>query len=214
MPRGTSRDGLMGVPGDHKPSAPVLQMKILLARWVSIVAHPFVMIAVMVVAATMHLRGAGTALPNLVVVGGFVIVPLSVLMMLQVRRGRWANVDASNKRERPLLYGVGIAGLSALVVYLRVRGAEAFLVRGAVTVLVLLLVCAAATRWIKLSLHVAAAALAATTLILLGSSAGWMIAAVVPALFWSRLALGRHTLAELAVGLALGVAAGTAMHMF
>ncbi|CAN5545748.1 hypothetical protein BH23ACI1_BH23ACI1_29810 [soil metagenome] len=121
-------------------------MKATLARWVSIVAHPFVMIAVMVMAATMHLRGAGDALPNLVVGGGFVIVPLAVLMILQVRRGRWANVDASNRRERPLLYVVGIMAVAALLVYLWIRGAEAFLVRGAATVLVLLLVCAAATR--------------------------------------------------------------------
>jgi hypothetical protein len=189
-------------------------MKNTLARWVSIVAHPFVVIAVMVVSVTMHLRGWRDALPNLGVVAGFVIVPLFVLMILQVRRGRWGNVDASNKRERPVLYGVGIAAVAALVVYLWIQDAEAFLIRGAVIVLVLLLVCAAATRRIKLSLHVAAAALAATALILLGSAVGWIIAAVVPVLIWSRLALGRHTPAELAVGLVLGAAAGVAMHLF
>jgi hypothetical protein len=188
-------------------------MKNTIARWISILAHPFMLIAVLVVAATVHLRGGRDALPNLVVVAGFVIVPSFVLMIWQVRRGRWANVDASNKRERPLLYGVGIAAVATLLVYLSVRGAEAFLVRGAVIVLVLLLVCAGATRWIKLSLHVAAAALTATALILLGSPVGWIIAAALPALIWSRLALGRHTPAELMVGLAFGIAAGVAMHM-
>jgi membrane-associated phospholipid phosphatase len=189
-------------------------MKTMLARWVSIVAHPFVLIAVMVVSSTMHLRGWRDALPNLAVVAGFVIVPLFVLMILQVRRGRWGNVDASNKRERPVLYAVGIAAVALLLVYLWIRGAAPFLVRGAVVVLVLLLVCATATRWIKLSLHVAAAALAATALILLGSLVGWIIAVAVPVLIWSRLTLGRHTPAEVAVGLAFGAAAGVAMHLF
>ena len=189
-------------------------MKTKLARWISIVAHPFVVIAVMVLAATTHLRGARNALPNVVAVAGFVIVPIAVVMILQVRRGRWGNVDASNERERPLLYGVGIAAVAACLVYLWSRGADAFLIRGAATVLVLLLVSATATRWIKLSLHVATAGLAATALLLLGSSAGWLLAAATPALIWSRLALARHTPAEVMVGLALGIAAGMAMHLF
>ena len=47
----------------------------------------------------------------------FTILPLGVLMWRQVRRGRWKNVDASNRGERPILYIVGGAGVLALLVY-------------------------------------------------------------------------------------------------
>ena len=45
------------------------------------------------------------------------------------------------------------------------------------------------THWVKLSLHVAFTALTATTLSLLGSWVGYALIAVVPLVFWSRIAL-------------------------
>jgi hypothetical protein len=69
-------------------------------------------------------------------------------------------------------------------------------------------VSAALTRWIKVSLHLMFASLAATTLVLLGSAAGAVVLAGLPVLAWSRLALQRHRLSELLAGLALGLTAG------
>ena len=71
-----------------------------------------------------------------------------------------------------------------------------------------LLFAAVVTRWVKLSLHVAFAALTATTLSLLGSPVGYALIPVIPALLWSRLALARHSVHELLTGLALGVVTG------
>ncbi|HYR28910.1 MAG TPA: hypothetical protein VEU30_10620, partial [Thermoanaerobaculia bacterium] len=76
-------------------------MKQTLARWISIAAHPFVTGTVMVAAAA-----------SIRIAAAFVIlavVPLLVLSFRQVRRGKWEHVDASNRRERPLLYAMGIA---------------------------------------------------------------------------------------------------------
>jgi len=159
-------------------------------------------------------RSAGSAARSVLLIALAVVVPVAALMLRQVRRGRWSNADASKPSERPVLFGVLLAGLGAALVWLLVAEPGSFLVRGILVVGAFLLLAALLTRWIKLSLHVAFAALAATALCFLRSPVGYALAAVVPALFWSRLALGRHRVSELVVGLALGVATGIALVLF
>jgi len=129
-------------------------------------------------------------------------------MVRQVRRGRWSNVDASKSSERPALFMVALAGLIAGLGWLLFNDPHSFLVRGMLVVAVFLLLAAILTPWVKLSLHLAFAALTATALCLLGSLVGYALIAVVPVLFWSRLALARHRVHELVVGLVLGVITG------
>jgi membrane-associated phospholipid phosphatase len=181
------------------------------ARWLSIIAHPFVMVGVMVGAAVASRHSAGEAVRSVLIVTAFTIVPLLVLMARQVRAKAWKNVDASNMSERPILYAVGGLGSMALLVYLLLAQPQSYLVRGAAVFVMMFAVCALATRWIKVSLHMAFAALAATTLLLIGSPAGWVLLPVVPALAWSRLALQRHRPVEVALGAAIGILAGIAI---
>jgi apolipoprotein N-acyltransferase len=149
-----------------------------------------------------------------VIVGAFTIIPLVVLMVRQVRAGAWKNVDASNISERPSLYAVGGLGSIALLVYLLLAQPTSFLIRGSAGFLMMFAVCALATRWIKVSLHMAFAALAATTLLLIGSPAGWVLLPFVPALAWSRLALQRHRPVEVVLGAVIGILTGIAMVLF
>jgi hypothetical protein len=176
-------------------------------RWVSILAHPFVMVALLVAVPAMR-QSSGNAVQSVLLVVVAVVLPIAVLMFRQVRRGRWSNVDASTASERPVLFAVALAGLVAALGWLLLNDPHSFLVRGMLVVASFLLVAAVLTRWVKLSLHVAFAALTATTLLLLGSAVGYALAAVVPVVFWSRLALGRHRVHELLVGLVLGVLTG------
>jgi putative transposase len=118
-------------------------------------------------------------------------------------------VDASRPRERPLLFGVGAAGLLALLLYFARTAPGTPLVGGAVGVLAMVGVCAAVTPWVKVSLHLASAALAAVVLLGRGLPLGWLLVAVLPVLAWSRVALGRHRWSEVAAGLVIGVATGT-----
>lgn len=180
------------------------------AGWVSILAHPFVMVALLVAVPAMR-QSSGSALQSVLLVVMAVVVPIAVLMFRQVRRGRWSNVDASKPSERPLLFMVALAGLVAALGWLLLNDPQSFLVRGMLVVAAFLLVAALVTRWVKLSLHVAFAALTATTLVLLGSAVGYALIAVVPLVFWSRVVLGRHSVHELLVGLALGVLTGIAL---
>jgi len=181
------------------------------ARWVSIGGHPFPMTMVMVLAVALHFGTPGEALRTLLLVTLIALLPLAALMVRQVRRGSWTNVDASRRAERPLLFAVGIVGLAALLGAVLVFRPGSFLIRGVVGVLAMLAACAVATRWVKVSLHVAFGALATTMLLSLGSPAGWALLAVMPVLAWSRLALERHRPAEVALGLLVGIAFGYAI---
>jgi membrane-associated phospholipid phosphatase len=184
------------------------------ARWLSIMAHPFVMVGVMVGAAVASHHSAGEAVRSVLIVAAFTIIPLLVLMVRQVCAGAWKNADASNVSERPSLYAVGGLGSIALLVFLLLAQPESFLIRGSAGFLMMFAVCALATRWIKVSLHMAFAALATTTLLLIGSPAGWVLLPIVPALAWSRLALRRHRPVEVAAGTVIGFLAGTAIVLF
>jgi hypothetical protein len=178
------------------------------ARWVSIIGHPFVMTLVMVAGAALRLNTPREAAQTVLLVGVVALVPIGVLMLRQVRSGSWTNVDASNRAERPLLFTVAIAALAVLLGAMIVFRPESSMIRGAVGVLAMLAACAVATRWIKVSLHMAFATLAATTLLFLGSPLGWPLVGLLPALAWSRLVLKRHSAAEVAVGLVMGAAFG------
>jgi hypothetical protein len=183
-----------------------------LARWLSIILHPFVMIGVMVGSAAAARQTAGEAVRSVAIVALFTIVPLAVLMWRQVRRGRWENADASNRAERPILYVAGGVAVVALLANLLLLRPQSFMVRGVVATLGMLTVCGVATRWIKVSLHMAFAALAAVALVLMRSPMGYALGLALPALVWSRLVLHRHTPIEIAFGTVIGAVTAAAIH--
>lgn len=182
------------------------------ARLVSILGHPFATVLVMVGAVAVHFGPPAEAPRTMALVAALALLPVAALMIRQVRRGSWSHVDASNPRERPILFAVGIAGVLLLLVYGLAFQPQSHLVRGSLGTLIMLAFCAVATRWLKVSLHMAFNALAATSLLLLASPAGWALLALMPILAWSRLYLGRHVLAEVMTGTVIGVASGLAIH--
>jgi hypothetical protein len=127
------------------------------------------------------------------------------------RHGRLGGCTTQNPSERPILYVVSGAAFIALLAYLALVRPPSFLLNGAAATFVMVAACALATRWIKVSLHMAFAALAMTTLLLIGSPVGWVLLPVVPDLAWSRLSLARHRPLEIALGTLIGVSTGLAL---
>jgi membrane-associated phospholipid phosphatase len=169
------------------------------------------MVMVLALGAALRFVTLRESIQAFVLVAVMAILPLAALMVRQVRRGAWANADASNRTERPLLFAVAIVTLVVLLATERASESGSFLTRGVVGVLFMLVLCAVITKWVKVSLHVAFGALATTTLLSLGSPLGWVLLAVMPVLVWSRLALKRHTPTEVAVGVVAGSAFGYAI---
>jgi hypothetical protein len=170
------------------------------------------MVGIMVGVAAAERQTRGQAAGSVGIVMLFTIAPLAILMWRQVRRGKWENVDASDRANRPILYAVGGVGLVALLAYLFLLRPESFMMRGAIAILAMMAVCAAATRWIKVSLHMAFATLAAAALALGRSPLGYALLLTLPVLAWARLALRRHTIPEVALGTCIGAMAAAALH--
>ncbi len=184
----------------------------MIARWLSIVFHPFAMVGLMVGVAAAARQTRAEAVRSVALVMLVTIVPLAVLMWRQVWSGKWKNADASNRAERPVLYLTGGIALVTLLAYLLLLRPQSFMVRGVVATCGMMAVCAAATRWVKVSLHMAFAALAAVALALSRSPVGYVLLLALPAIVWSRLTLQRHTPIEVILGTIVGAGAGAAIH--
>jgi hypothetical protein len=183
------------------------------ARALSIIGHPGLLMPLAVA-----LGASGTGAPALRVqaaVAAAVLVALvvGVFSLWQVRRGRWMHVDASLPRERRQL-NVFVALLlfgAALVLALwagSAAGAWGATLAGAVVVGAQLL-----RRRLKVSLH-AAFALYAAALVWPSLPATPLIIALAAGVAWSRIALRRHSRAEVLTGLLFGVAAGLMFRLF
>jgi membrane-associated phospholipid phosphatase len=183
-----------------------------IARWVSVLGHPFVMVVLLVSVVALRRGTPVEAARTVALVALLSVLPIAILMFRQVRRGSWGNVDASNRSERPVLFLVAGGSLLVLAGLAFVLRPQSFLTRGVLGSLALLAVCAIATRWLKVSLHMAFGALTTTILLLLGSAVGWTLLPFLPVLGWSRLRLGRHSVAEVMAGTLAGVVAGFAMY--
>jgi membrane-associated phospholipid phosphatase len=187
-------------------------MRIPLARAISIAGHPVVLL----LAAALIAASARGASPNqLWFIGGATLAFGAIVLgfsWMQVRAGRWSHVDASVANERRslnlFLGALCIAGAAATwFATNRLQMPLALALSGALIAISLLL-----SRWLKVSLHAMFAAFATTLLwpIVSALVAGAVITAAV---VWSRLALGRHVVADVVTGLTLGVAAGAAFHL-
>ncbi len=184
-----------------------------LARALSILGHPVLVLPLAAWLAQAHGTGAGAAQAAGAPFGGAPagLAVFGALVMgwcwWQVRRGRWRHVDASGPDERRMLNRfllVALAG-GALLAW-RFASAGAALAVG----LPLLMVAAAllTTHWCKLSLHVAFATYAAALLWGVGPWATILGLAFCAALAWSRWTLQRHAPRDLLAGAFAGGAAG------
>jgi hypothetical protein len=183
------------------------------ARALSVVGHPALL---MPAAVAWSAQAHGVPAPALrVAVGASVAVALGVMAfsLRQVRAGRWSHVDASVPRERGQLNVFLVLLLSGVAAALWAVGQPwpvplGLALGGAVVLITHLL-----RRWLKVSLHASFAVYAAALLWPAALATG-LVLLLAAAVSWSRLALRRHTLAEVAVGLAAGALAGCLFNVF
>lgn len=178
-----------------------------LARALSILGHPAVVVPLGVALAA-RARGAPLPLQQRAVAAAIVLALLVGLYSVwQVRRGRWAHVDASQPRERSQLHAFLLPLLLAAAAAAALAGWPPAVTAGLGACAVIVTGAWLTRRWMKLSLHVAFAALVATWL---WPSPGLVLtaAAGVAAIAWSRWRLARHTSREVVAGALLGALVG------
>ncbi len=178
-----------------------------IARLVSITAHPAVLMPVAAVIAS-----PGPTDPTALAVALAFASAVLGYCLYKARRGDWVHIDASVPTERAQFnsrVGIGLL-VAAGVLWLAGFHAGFPLVAGLSGLIVL---AGHALRGVaKLSLHVAFAVFAAF-LVWPNHVAAVVLALVAGGVAWSRLALGRHVMADVVAGTLAGAAAGLALHV-
>ena len=178
------------------------------ARAVSWMGHPLVFVTVsvgIVVVSRLARRDALSILPVLFV---SVILPMALLLFGGVRSGRWSDADVSERTERKRFYPAAIPLLGIGIVALWSLRASNFVLRGALVTFALFILAAIANFRIKLSLHALFAFYCSVILFRINPLFGGVACALAITLFWSRLYLQRHDLAEMLTGTLLGLGGG------
>lgn len=180
-----------------------------LARALSIFGHPMLVLPLAVLAIAAAQGDARTAVWSAAGFGAFTALVMGYSWW-QVRRGRWAHVDASATHERSALNRFLLAALTLGAVLVALPGGQPLFALGLALSAAIILVAMLIARWCKLSLHLAFVVFAACLLRELGTA--WMLAALLfaTAVAWSRLALQRHTPRDLMAGAVAGALAGLA----
>jgi hypothetical protein len=180
-----------------------------LARAISILGHPLLLLPAALTLPAALRDGDPGALRSML--PGFALFAALVLgwSWWQVRRGRWAHIDASQPPERRALNRTLLVAMviGALLAWLGLP--TPYLALALVLSAAILIVALLAARWCKLSLHVAFAVYAAGLLWPLGAvavGAGCIFAGI---LAWSRLQLSRHRPRDLVAGAIAGGVATT-----
>ncbi|MDP9004596.1 MAG: hypothetical protein M3N12_07380, partial [Verrucomicrobiota bacterium] len=125
--------------------------RLTVARWISIVGHPFSFSALLVLVAGSQHSGFGGAARLIPVKAIVLIIPLWIFMWRKWRSGSWTTIDASDPNERPAFYGIALLLIGLLTgCFMLVKG-WSFMLRGCAAVAVMLGIAAIFNRWIKLS---------------------------------------------------------------
>ncbi len=181
------------------------------ARWISIFAHPFVLLPCVVCLSLSQPQMS--SVPRAAIIGAmFAFISIIALFSVwRVRRGDWQHIDASVSRERRDLLRLAwpLMGLVTLLSWW--LSAWSVWTRANVIVFTVLVLAALLRRWRHVSLHVTFAAIA----VAIAATASWYFAVVVAVLTlllcWSRLFLQRHRRSEVLIGLLLGALSGYLM---
>ena len=178
------------------------------ARFISWIGHPLVFVATSVAVVVGTQLGLHAGFPILLALLLSALVPTAILLLSGVHSGRWSDTDVSVRKERQRFFPWAVPFSVAGVVAMWWLHAPGYMIRGGIVTLTLFLVSWLVNFALKLSLH--ALFDFYCTMVLFRIGWGWGTVAFVLALLvaWSRLFLQRHTPAELATGILLGVAGG------
>jgi len=176
-----------------------------LARAISVVGHPFILIPLTVAAASRSLLWGA-------VIAASTTVPLGAIILRNVRSGKWSDVDVSRHDQRSGLYRAGLPFILLAAVILYFLGASPGMLRGLAAAAVIFTVGLVGNRWLKISMHMMFAGFCAVAISRSFPAVATVVAAGVflAALAWSRRYLDRHTWTEIAVGVVIGLACGFA----
>jgi hypothetical protein len=190
-----------GYYGENQPP-----MKQKIARLVTNVVNPFAVSAVvLVVLAFRESPDVGHAVLWTVVTLVLSVVPVLLVMVVLVRRRRVAGMFNNPRRQRFSVYGIAVTfGCLGLLALWSGGGPKALRLTFIAGIIALAVFMTVNFYW-KISLHTAFIAGTATVFTIAVGGYGALVLLLLPAVGWSRWALGQHSLAQVSAG-AIGAA--------
>lgn len=185
-----------------------------LARLLSNVFHPF-LVSLLTLILVIYLDG--TALLDAIkwtAIGfGIVILPLTLYLVINVRRGHYSDWSISIREQRHTIYF--LAGICFVILVLAFiwAGAPPIALACLYAALPTVAIAAAINRLVtKISLHAVAMAGCAAALYWVSPPLGVLLVLAGIGVSWARMRLKHHTLAQILLG--WGVAAGSVFVVF
>ncbi|WP_291204354.1 hypothetical protein [Hyphomonas sp.] len=179
------------------------------AHGLSLTGHPAILMPLASALAAVSDGRSPEMASTVLVAAGIVAASVSAFALLQVRRGKWADTDASVPAERSQLNLFLLPVLAVAAAWSVWSDQPEALSAGLSVAAGLVCLAVLASRWLKLSLHVSFAFFAASLfwpdlrLVGCGLAIGCLIG-------WSRIYLARHSLADVLTGALAGGLAGFA----
>lgn len=180
------------------------------AKIVSVLGHPFVLLALTVLAAT-----ASKESPARAAIIGLITVTATVLPMLfiirrKVKSGKWSDHDVSDAAQRRSFYPIMMAILALALTVFFILDFPRPLLAGMLISLAILLVAMFVNRYSKISLHLSFAVYFALSLFAVSFRTGTIFLIFAAGVGWSRVRLARHSTPQVLSGALLGAIAGIA----
>lgn len=189
--------------------------RLALAGAVSTVIHPVAFPLVTLAAITYNATGALrlSALVCLIAIV-FTTLPVAALVGAQVARGKWTDLDVSVREQRYALYPIGLLCAIVMTVAFGLIHAPHATIAASLAMALANAVDGVINFAYKVSAHATAAAVCAALLWIFVPGWGAPAALAAALVGWSRVALGRHTRGQVALGWLVGVASALAVHLF
>src|SRR5262245_56293747 len=96
-------------------------MRRAIARWISIIGHPFVLLPLAVGYVVSRSLSSEQAPESMAILLGWFVL-FGAYVVIQVRRGVWSDVDVSTREQRPHMFGLAVPMALGSVVVVWWRG--------------------------------------------------------------------------------------------
>lgn len=176
-----------------------------IANLISNILNPFLVSLILILLLSFKATSNGElnvldALRWSLILTAFSVVPVYLAIIYLVRSGRLDNVFTNVRRQRTKIYllagGWAAAGCVVLLYLKAPPGLMAVSVAGLSTAIIFMCI----NLWWKISLHTAFIAASVTLLVILYGWVAMVAIVLIPLMFWARMELKRHSLAQVAAG--------------
>ncbi len=178
----------------------------IIAAAISAIVHPVALPLLTLVVIMYEVTGQfseGLALAAIALL--LTVAPVAGLVVFQVARGHWTDLDVSVREQRYKLYPIGMACAVLMIAVFALVGAPAPAMVTGIALALANMVDGVINFAYKVSAHATAAATCAALLWLYAPTWGLPVTIAAALVGWSRVELGRHTTGQVILGWAVGV---------